>query len=240
MHSPFVFDFIQCVLNNRKQYTPPASISRLRKLLCQDERILEIEDMGAGSRSGSSRQKQVKQVAATAVKPEKYAQLLFRLVHHYRPKNIIELGTSLGITTAYLQMANPQAAVTTIEGSVAIQKVALENFKQLQLNSISAYQGNFDTVLPKILQQLSFVDMVYIDGNHRYQPTINYFHQLLPKAHNHTVLIFDDIHWSKEMEQAWEEIKAHSDVRCSIDIFYLGFVFFRKEFKEKQHFTIRY
>ena len=84
------------------------------------------------------------------------------------------------------------------------------------------------------------IDMAYIDGNHRLEPTLNYFEQLLGKKNNSSIFIFDDIHWSKEMEEAWERIKTHPSVRCTIDIFFLGFVFFREEFKAKQDFMIRF
>lgn len=241
IHSPFVFDFILHVLNNKSQYTPPSSIESLRKELLRDQRRLQIEDLGAGSRiHTTTRQKKVKQLAATALKPKKYAQLLYRLVKHYQPGTMIELGTSLGITTSYLSVGNPSGSVITIEGCEAIRQVTNENFKKLGLTNIRSQQGNFDNILPAVLRQLSSIDLGYIDGNHRYTPTINYFHQLLNKAHNNTILVFDDIHWSREMEKAWTEIRQHPSVRCTIDIFFLGFVFFRDEFKQNQHFTIRF
>lgn len=240
MHSPFVFDFILNVLNNKNQYVPPPSIEQVRRELLHDNRLLQIEDMGAGSRIHSSKEKKVSQLAATALKPKKYAQLLFRLARHYRPQSVLELGTSLGITTAYLSAANPLATITTIEGSEAIRQVAEENFKRLQLTNIQSLQGNFDSVLPQVLQQIPKADLCYIDGNHRYEPTLNYFRQLLPQTHNDTILIFDDIHWSQGMEKAWQEIQQHHSVRCTVDIFFLGFVFFRNEFREKQHFSIRF
>ena len=240
MHSPFVFDFILQVLNNKNNYTAPSAIEILRKQLQNNQEILDIDDLGAGSRSGVSKRKSVAQVAHTALKPKKYAELLFRLVKHYQPQTILELGTSLGITTAYLAAANPGATIITIEGSKTIAQKASDHFGRLGLNNITSLQGNFDTLLPSVLSGLSTVDMTYIDGNHRYEPTIQYFQQLLGKTHEYSILIFDDIHWSREMEEAWEEIKNHSSVRCTIDIFFLGFVFFRKEFKEKQHFQIRF
>ncbi len=240
MHSPFVFDFILHVLNNKSQYTPPDSIELLRKELLRDNRMLKIVDMGAGSRIHTTKEKKIRQLAATALKPKKYAQLLFRLVKHYRPNTIIELGTSLGVTSSYLSVANPESRLTTIEGSEAIRQVANENFSKLGLHNIQSLQGNFDVVLPEILQQHALVDLGYIDGNHRYVPTLNYFYQFLEKTHNDTILVFDDIHWSAEMEKAWREIQNHPSVHCTVDIFFLGFVFFRKEFKEKQQFTIRF
>lgn len=240
MHSPFVFDFILNVLNNGKDYTPPTSIEAIRNELLQNKAVLEIEDLGAGSRVHASKKKSVTQLAGAALKPKKYAQLLFRLVKHYGPRTIIELGTSLGVTTAYLATAHPSSQVITIEGSEAIAEIARNNFQKLQLSNIQSLQGNFDAVLPSVIQQQSSIDLAYVDGNHRYQPTLHYFEQILEKTNSHSILVFDDIHWSQEMERAWEEIKAHPAVQYTIDIFFLGFVFFRKEFKVKQHFTIRF
>ncbi|MBD0285668.1 MAG: SAM-dependent methyltransferase, partial [Flavisolibacter sp.] len=120
IHSPFVFDFVWHVLNNKKQYLPPSSIEQVRKELLHDKQIIDIEDLGAGSRIETRKQRAIQQVAVTAVKPKKYSQLFYRLVRHYKPQTIIELGTSLGITTAYIAMANPAAQVFTIEGSTAL------------------------------------------------------------------------------------------------------------------------
>ena len=240
MHSPFVFQFILHVLNNKSNYQPPNEIEALRKALLRDKRVLTIEDLGAGSRTAATKQRSIEQIAASALKSKKYAQLLFRLVKHYQPTTILELGTSLGITTSYFAKANPDATIFSIEGSKAIADIARENFDKLGVKNTELMQGNFDDLLPSVIRHLSTIDLAYIDGNHRYEPTLNYFHQLLSKTANDSILVFDDIHWSEEMERAWAEIKWHPSVQCTVDIFFLGFVFFRKEFKTKQHFQIRF
>ncbi|WP_121355360.1 O-methyltransferase [Flavisolibacter nicotianae] len=240
MHSPFVFQFILHVLNNRSGYEAPATVEALRTELQHDQRLLDIEDFGAGSRTAARKKRHVAELAKTALKPKRYAQLLFRLVKHYRPQTVLELGTSLGVTTAYLASANPAASVTTIEGSEAIAAVAGENFAKLGLKNVRQRVGNFDNVLPSLLAETRSLDLVYIDGNHRFEPTLAYFQQVLPLVHNDSILVFDDIHWSAEMEKAWAAIRQHPAVHCTVDIFFLGFVFFRNEFKEKQHFTIRF
>ncbi|MDB5250915.1 MAG: class SAM-dependent methyltransferase [Flaviaesturariibacter sp.] len=240
MHSPFVFQFILNVLHNGRGYEMPGTIETLRAemLACTD--VLTIQDLGAGSRTGSSRQRTVSKLAKAALKPKKYGQLLYRLARYYQPRTIIELGTSLGTTTSYLAMAAPEADVVTIEGSEDVRAVAAKNFKKLGLANIRSLAGNFDTVLPSVLAEMKSVDLAYIDGNHRYAPTKQYFQQLLAKSHNDTILVFDDIHWSAEMEAAWAEISQHPDVRCTVDTFFLGFVFFRSAFKERRHFSIRF
>ncbi len=240
MHSPFVFDFILNVLNNKAGYHPTGVSENLRRQLLNNQSVLELQDLGAGSRVDKQKQKTVAELAKAAVKPKKYSQLLYRLVRHYQPSTIIELGTSLGITTFYLAEANPNATIITIEGSQPVYEIARSNFKQLGLNNITALNGNFDVLLPSVIRQLPILGMAYIDGNHRYQPTMQYFYQLIEKINNDAILVFDDIHWSHEMERAWIEIKLHPAVRCTIDIFFMGFVFFKNEFKEKQDFIIRF
>jgi len=240
MHSPFVFDFILNVLNNKSHYQPPAEIEQLRRELLSDKRIIGVEDLGAGSRSGSSKQRSVNRIARSALKPKRLAQVLFRLAKHYQPKTIVELGTSLGITTSYFSKACPDAVITSIEGSASVAAIAEESFQKLNCANVRLVKGNFDEVLYPAIHPFLSIDLAYIDGNHRYRPTINYFHQFLTHSHNQTILVFDDIHWSAEMEKAWEEIKQHPSVPYTIDIFFLGFVFFRQEFKVKQNFSIRF
>jgi len=240
IHSPFVFEFVLDVLNNRQNYQPTGEIETLRKGLLQNKTLLQIEDLGAGSRKKSTKERSVSAVAKTAVKSKKWSFLFFRLAKKYGPQTVVELGTSLGVTTAYLASAAPESTVITLEGSSAVQQVAQSNFDQLGLKNIQSIPGLFDVRLPQVLAQHSIVNLAYIDGNHRYAPTIDYFHQLLQKKDNNTIMIFDDIHWSVEMEQAWAEIKQHPSVRCTIDVFFLGFVFFKEEFRVPQHFTIRF
>ena len=240
MHSPFLFQFILNVLNNKQDYTAPEEIETVRRELLSNNTKLLIEDLGAGSRTAKAKERTVRQVAASAVKSKKYSQVLYRLARYYQPKNIIELGTSLGITTIYFAKAVPSAQVTTIEGSEAIRREAVKNFERLAVSNVESLQGNFDDVLPLVLNKLDSIDLAYVDGNHRYEPTVRYFRQIVEKAHNDTILVFDDIHWSAEMERAWMEIKSDPSVRCTVDLFFLGLVFFRGEFKEPQHFSIRF
>jgi predicted O-methyltransferase YrrM len=126
-----------------------------------------------------------------------------------------------------------------MEGAKEIAKTATESFETIGLKNIELIEGNFDDTLPAVVSRLPTVDFVFIDGNHRQEPTERYFLQLLSKNNNDSIFIFDDIHWSIEMEAAWETIKKHPAVSCSIDLFFIGIVFFRNEFKEKQHFRIR-
>lgn len=240
IHSPFVFDFVQRVLNDDRQFYAYRQIENLRQLLLHDQRILEAEDFGAGSKIHTSSYRKIAAIAKSSLKPAKFGQLLFRIVNRYSPPDILELGTSLGITTCYLAMADKNALITTMEGSRTIANIARENFQKLGISNYRLIEGNFDQTLPQWLEEHGMVNMAFIDGNHRYEPTVRYYRQLLSHTDENSILIFDDIHWSKEMEQAWKEIQEDDAVTLSIDLFFIGMVFFRKEFRVKQNITIRF
>lgn len=240
VHSPFVFDFIQHVLNDKKEYPCYRLIEQKRKELLADKVVIEVEDFGAGSSVIKTKQRLVKDIAASSLKKKKYAQLLFRVANHYKPKTILELGTSFGISTAYLASANNNIPLYTCEGATSIAGIAKHNFKELGLGNIHLTEGDFASTLPPLLSQLKKVDLAFIDGNHRKEPTLNYFQQLLNHSTASSIFIFDDIHWSAGMEEAWEEIKKHRAVTLTIDLFFIGIVILSPDFNHKQHFSIRF
>lgn len=247
IHSPFVFDFVTSVLNDRGPYPAWAAIEELRLRLRKDERLLEIEDLGAGSvwlGAGSAWNKastrSIAAIARRAAKSPRLGQLLFRVARHYRPSVILELGTSLGLSAAYLAAGAPGATVWTIEGSGAIAKTAADNLLGLGLTNVEISTGNFDNLLDPLLDKIGPVELAFVDGNHRREPTLRYFDALIRHTGRSAALIFDDIHWSLEMEQAWESIRKDPRVYLTIDLFFIGFVFLRDEFKVKQDFTIRF
>lgn len=240
VHSPFVFEFIAKVMNDKRHFYAYDKIEDLRSDLLLDKRMLIIEDFGAGSTVSKSNERKVKDIARSAVKQKKLGQLLFRMVDFYHLNTIVELGTSLGITTSYLASGNALGKAYTFEGANEIANIARENFLDLELNNIKLIEGNFDETLPLQLEQINSIDLAFVDGNHRKQPTIRYFEQLLEKANKNSIFIFDDIHWSNEMEEAWKYIQQHSSVTLTIDLFFIGIVFFRNEQKVQQHFSIRF
>ena len=234
VHSPFVYEFITRVLNDDRYFYAYETIERIRQELLTDVREIELEDFGAGSRVKKINIRRVSDIARSSLKPKKYGQLLFRIADHYAPASILELGTSLGITTAYFAMAKKDAKVITMEGARSVSELAGNNFEKLSLANIELLTGNFDTTLASAIAKTGQVDLAFIDGNHRYEPTIRYFKEMLPSTHPYSMLIFDDIHWSSEMEQAWKEIQEHASVTLTIDLFFIGIVLFRKENKAKQ------
>lgn len=238
-HSPFVYKLTDEVIYDFNSKTDYKSIEAQRKKLFNDESFITVTDLGAGSQLNKNNRKQVKQLAKNALKSPALAQLIYRLAKDNKPSTIIELGTCLGITTAYLSKACPDADVVTVEGCPETARVAHRNFQELGLENVELQVGNFDVLLPEIIASQDKLDFVYIDGNHRKDATLNYFNRCLPKVHEGSLLIFDDIYWSKGMKEAWEEIKSHPDVTVTVDLFWIGLVYFRKG-QAKEHFKLKY
>jgi predicted O-methyltransferase YrrM len=238
-HSPFVYKLTDEVIYDFKSIPDYKSIETQRKKLFNDDSVITVTDLGAGSHLNKNKTKKVKEIAKNALKSPALAQLIYRLAKDIQPQSVIELGTCLGITTAYLSKACPEAEVITIEGCPETAKVAYKNFQELDLENVELQVGNFDVLLPEVIEHKDKLDFVYIDGNHRKDATLNYFNWCLPKVHEGSLLIFDDIYWSKGMKEAWEEIKNHPDVTVTIDLFWIGLVYFRKG-QVKEHFKIKF
>jgi predicted O-methyltransferase YrrM len=245
VHSPFVYDLVRGVLCDRTAYAPYAAIEGLRWRLLKDDGVLEVEDMGAGSVRGGTQVRKVADIARHTAKPARLGQLLFRLARYYRPGVVVELGTSLGLSTAYLAAGVKEGGLGdgklwTIEGSGSVAERAAGHLSELGLVGVEVVTGNFDVVLEPLVERVGPVNLAFVDGNHRYEPTLRYFDILMRHSVGPSTLIFDDIHWSGDMERAWAQIKEDPRVMMTIDLFFFGLVVIRDEFKVKQDFTIRF
>jgi Predicted O-methyltransferase len=241
LHSPFMYRIYSQVLKDKLDYPEYKVMNNLWALLLRDQRYTTRTDLGANA-PDFPWQKEILPVRTIAkrfsVSPD-FGRLLFRLSRYFHPKIILELGTSLGISTAYMALGNPEGKIITVEGCPEISKEAQKNFETLSIRNIDQRTGNFDQLLPGILSEIKHFDMIFIDGNHKKDATMNYFHQCLQHIENNSVLIFDDIHWSEGMEEAWLDIKHHPRVKVTIDLFQMGLVFFRDELS-KEDFILRF
>jgi predicted O-methyltransferase YrrM len=240
VHSPFVFDFVIHVLNDENNYDCYEKIEPLRSQLLRDNRVIEVEDFGAGSAVIPAAKRKIKAIAKSSLKNKKFAKLLFRIVKYYQPETIIELGTSFGITACYMACANKKSVVYTFEGSKEIAGIASQNFIKSGLQNIRLIRGKFEETFLDTLTIIKNAGLAFVDGNHRKRATLDYFTHLQMKSAPGSIFIFDDIHWSREMEEAWEQIQQHPSVTLTVDLFFIGLVFFNPDFKVKQHFTIRF
>lgn len=235
VHSPFLYQFTQAAIYDKNAYYIFPKIEAIRSALKRDHSMLDIRDFG----TGKDKRRKVSEIASNSLKSFKYGQMLYKVAFFCKSREILELGTSFGLTTAYLASSSSEIHCVSLEGSDEISAVASRNFKKLQLKNIQIVIGNIDLTLPEVLKDIKRLDLVFIDANHRYSAVCSYFEHCLSKIHNETIMIIDDIYWSAEMEKAWKKIKNHPQVTATYDLFQLGIVFFRSDL-HKKHYKMRY
>ncbi len=238
VHSPFVFQLVTKCFYVKSPKNIRENIKEYRKELLGNKTHLSVNDLGNGSKVLKTNQRKVADIAKNAGSSLKYATLLNRLVAYLNVKNVLELGTSLGVSSYGITYAN-NVVLDTVEGCKETLHVAESNFKKFDvLPKINCHQGDFTKIIANIPPSKKY-DLIFFDGNHQKLPTLQYFENCLLHKHNDSVFVFDDIYWSKEMTEAWEIIKNHEQVTVTVDIFKWGLVFFRKE-QQKEHFKIRF
>ena len=237
LHSPHVYEFVTNIVYQKTKNNSVKEIKKLRSLLYSRNEYIFITDFGAGSTINKSKKRKIKDIAKNSSKNSKYGELLYRIVEFYKPKKILELGTSFGISTCYLAKGNTNSQIQTFEGCPSTAKIAQQNFKQLEIQNTDIIVGDFKKTLAKNIN--TDIDLAFVDGNHNKQSTIEYFEVILKKSNNKTILVFDDIHWSGEMEQAWRYIKESKKTTVTIDLFFIGIVFLDKKLS-KEDYIIRF
>ncbi|KUJ61650.1 methyltransferase [Flavobacteriaceae bacterium CRH] len=238
VHSPFVFNLLTKSFYDKSQKAEYSILKNYRKSLLENKNFIEVTDFGAGSKVFKSNKRQISKIAQTAGISPKRAELLFRVTNYFKPSTILEIGTSLGLATSALALGNTKAKVITLEGCPQTAKQAQLQLQKFNYNEVENVISEFESFLISENLKSKIYNLIYFDGNHSKKATLAYFDLLLPTIDNDSVWIFDDIHWSSEMEEAWEVIKNHPKVTVTIDTFQWGFVFFRRE-QEKEHFVIR-
>ncbi|MUU77662.1 O-methyltransferase [Winogradskyella endarachnes] len=236
VHSPFVYNFVTKCLYDNTKYPQYNALETYRNSLKESKAELTITDLGAGSKVLDSKKRKVSAMVKASSSSKKESQLLFRIAKYFNLKTILELGTSLGMGTYPLSLANKTSQITTIEGCANTSAFAQSEIEKRNIKHVEFITGSFTDTIPNLTTDK--FDFIFFDGHHNKDATIQYFEALLPKIHNDTVFLFDDIYWSKGMTEAWEYIKNHKSVKVTVDCFYLGFVFFRIE-QVKEHFKIR-
>lgn len=237
IHSPFVFDLVTRVFRNNSGAGFVNTIETIRQGMLSDKRIITVNDLGAGKMKSNKRS--VSEIAGYSSVPSKYGVLLAGLAGEFGLPVIIEFGTSVGISTMYMAAASPRSRIFTIEGCTETAKIAEENFRKADLNNIILINGSFDEVIHSHRSIFISPGMVFIDGNHRKQPMIDYFTIISETSGPGTLIVFDDIYYSAETAAAWEAIKGKKNVTLSIDIFRMGLIFFRKS-ASRINYIIRY
>lgn len=239
LHPPFIFGLYTKAIKADQHLPEFKEIEKCRQVLLRNHSSLKTTDLGAGPvlSSGSSGRK-ISRIARHSLSSAAFSRLMFRLIQNMQSKNILELGTSLGINTLYMSAAAPEGKIYTLEGCPDTAALSRELFSRNEAHNIRLLTGPIDKTLPELLiNELPCVDAVYLDANHTYEATIRYFNMLLPCLHNESFVVIDDIYWSVGMKKAWKEIQQHQRVSLSIDLYDAGIIFFRPGL-QKEHYIL--
>ncbi|HBP45720.1 MAG: hypothetical protein CL845_04290 [Crocinitomicaceae bacterium] len=209
-----------------------SDIENLRSELKADSQAVPFQDFGAGSMGNTST---VSGIARLSLKRPKHARALAALTDHLKCNAALELGTSLGLTSAYI--ARFSKLLTTVEGNPHIQRLAQSNLTRLGVENVRSLSGEFDTVWDAFGD--STYDLIFIDGNHRGSALIRYAKKSLTMLHTNGVLVCDDIHWSSDMERAWKHLCSMPEWTLQMDAFEWGLLT-RNQALKREHMCIRF
>lgn len=219
-HSPFVYALADKVIYDFKPFDSYERIEEHRRKLAGDST-------------------KNKELAGKALKSKRLDRLIFRITQQLQPENIIEIGTNIGVTTGYLAMASPESNIFTLTDNPETARIAYQNFQKLELKNVEIRVGYVDELFPELLGEMSSVELVCINEKHSGKTTIKYFEACLPKVHENSLIIVDGIYWSPEMKDTWAAIKIHPQVTVTVDLFWIGLVYFKTD-QAKEHFKLKF
>ena len=239
IHSPFLYDLIINTFNNSFQYETYSRIEKLRKIIRTDRQNYIYTNYRPSQNVYTRHPRKVSDVVKkTAISP-KHARLIFRLINKFNPNVSLELGTGVGVTTAYIASAKKHNIVYTVDKNNELTDYARHNLQYLDIENVRIINDTFEEAIKKIIRLNKKIDFLLIDGNHTKTATITYLSQMYSLFHNDTIIIIHDIHWSPEMESAWKTIINNPDIKLAIDLFFMGIIFFKSELN-KQNFVIKF
>lgn len=231
IHSPFLFDLYNKVFSNsvfapKKMHKAFAAVERERSRLLADQTRIPITDFGAGSRISQQKTRSVASLAKSGLMSVHWVQALYRMGDFLKIDSVLELGTSLGITTAYLASIPSVQKVITMDGCAGSLGVARQVWANIGLHNIEAVEGRIEEMLPEVLKEFR-PQLIILDANHRYEAVMAQFNALKPHLREDSIVVVDDLYWSPSMARAWNEIRNDDAVRQSLDFFWQGWLFFR-------------
>ena len=230
VHSPYLHEFIRQVYRDRRYYHAFAVIRNIRKAWSKSSDRVNLLELGAPSRTTRAASRTAASLVAANAIAEREGRLLFRLVLWLQPERIVEFGTNAGISTLYLHLADTRTPLFTVEGNPEVAALARASFERA---GVSARLRADVSTFRDWLRHPPFTGrgrtLFFLDGDHRREPTVAYVRALLPTVTTDSVFVIADIHWSEDMEAAWEELKGLAEVRASVDTYHFGLLFFRTE-----------
>jgi predicted O-methyltransferase YrrM len=234
IHSPLLFktygELFNFILEKNQL---DLDIEECRKSLLDSNEVIEVIDLGAGSKKVNTQKRKVSAITAYSTSDRKISRLLQFFCSLTPALQVIELGTCVGLNAKYLARQT-NGCLVTFEGAAELARIASSNLTE---SNVEIIVGNISVTLPEYLSKIDFVDFAFIDANHTYSSTLSSLKSLLQKVRSGSIIAIGDIHWSPEMQAAWNEIVELPEVKLSLDFYEVGILYF--EFPgEKEHYVL--
>jgi predicted O-methyltransferase YrrM len=164
-------------------------------------------------------------------------------------ETICEFGTAVGISGSYLALAPSCRQFYGLDGSAARLDLAKATFSRCGIRTTDALRGSFDVAqdvpqgkrlvdliqaeaclvlgpfeetVPRLLASELRIDLAYVDGDHRRQPTLDIFEQLTRCLRPGALVIFDDIRWTVDMFETWGDLSEWPGFSDTVDVGRMG------------------
>ena len=214
VHSPFVFNLITKVIEEKCSYYSFYDIELLRKQLLFREGEINYPD-----RQNKGKRK----------------TLLFRLTNYFKSKNILQIGTTMGLSTLYLTSYATGLKCIALENVPEFATTARQAFAKEGRNPVDLRIGNYKDLLPQALNDINSLDFVFFNTLYEQHNNLWLFNECMKYAHNDTVFVFEGIKASRKMRELWEEICACPEVTVTLDLYSLGIVLFNKKLHKRDY-----
>ncbi len=239
-HSPYLFQLLTYCCDDSNQLAGFEEIEAVRSALSASQEMIGLQDYGAGHQGKIYRKEiSISSIARRSLSTPFQGRFMARLARFHNPQTIVEFGTSLGISAAYLATGSPESEFITIEGDPIVGAKAISVFKTLGIKNIELINETFETTIRSRIQLIDRIDLLFLDGNHQKEALLSYYHTLKKHCHEDTIIIVDDIYWSADMTSAWMEIIREKEITQSVDCFQFGLLFFSPHFLAKENHRIR-
>lgn len=222
IHSPYLFDVVSRIIFNTG------------RVYCPDWVLEEHRRMKKDPSSAGEEGRTISSFARQASVSEKQGALLYRMVQWFKPEMMVELGTGMGISALYMASAAPGIPLHSIEGNTERAALAAQLVSRCQLGPVSIHWGEMEVRLEEIMPLVPGRFLAFVDGNHHFEPTVDYVRNLVGRAGEEAVIVMDDIYWSRDMYRAWREIISWPEVRVSVDLFHMGILLLRKDLNKRE------
>ncbi|MDD2435944.1 MAG: SAM-dependent methyltransferase [Massilibacteroides sp.] len=212
VHSPFVFNFITKVIDERAAYYCLKDIELTRKkFFYENEPFHKWE-----------------------IRP-KYGALLMRISNYLKPQNLLLIGSDLSFSALYSSSYASTTRCVVLEEKTEIAAFSRSVIEKHRAKNILLKEGVYQKTVSEVLEHTDKLDFVYFGYPNDSALDIPVFECILPHLHEHSVLILRGIRKTKDRKEFWNRLCARPEVSVTIDVYELGIAFFNHKIHKKNY-----